>query len=86
MKILYTIVFISLLAISCNAPDRQAILARYAAEQERKTQELADSYNRAGQERYRHQQPQPESEPISISNLHKAGELATFRRKIARCE
>jgi len=83
MKMLYAIVFISLLAISCNAPDHQAFLARYAAEQERKTQELADSYNRAAQERYRQQQPQPESEPISISNLRRADELASSYKQAA---
>jgi hypothetical protein len=83
MKKLYTIVFISLLAISCNAPDHQAFLAREAAEQQRKTQELAASYIRAAQDRYRQQHPEPESEPVSVSNLRRAGELASSFKQAA---
>jgi hypothetical protein len=83
MKKLYTIVFISLLAVSCIAPDRQAFLAREAAEQERKTQELAASYLRAAQDRYRQQQPEPESEPVSVSNLRRASELASSFKQAA---
>jgi hypothetical protein len=83
MKKLYTIVFISLLVISCKAPDHQAFLAREMAEQKRQAQERAASYNRAAQDRYRQQHPEPESEPVSVSNLRRAGELASSFKQAA---
>jgi cell pole-organizing protein PopZ len=66
-----------------NAPDHQAFLAREAAEQERKAQELAASYA-AAQERYRQkqaEQAEQESEPECVSTLPRPVSIAEVARQ-----